>query len=107
LYWYGPGCNQYLPLTETAPGTYTAQWDAVTYCNFSNPYPHVLPDTNYTVYVRDAAGNQSAVTGVVTIQGVSAVSASPSPFTPGGSNVLSISVTAVTGSTLRRVYLTA
>jgi len=63
LYWYGPGCNQYLPLTETAPGTYTAQWDAVTYCNFSNPYPHVLPDTNYTVYVRDAAGNQSSGDG--------------------------------------------
>ena len=50
--------------------------------------------------MRDAAGNQTDGTNAFTIQAPTAVTASPSPFTPGGTNVVSISVTAATGSNL-------
>ena len=98
IWWYGPGCTQNLPLTETAAGVYRAQWSAVQ--DPCNSGPYLMPDGTYTVFVVDAAGNQSATTGQIVVQGVSQVSSSPNPFTPGGNNVATLTANAAPGLNL-------
>ena len=102
-YWRDESGSSYLPLTETAtPGVYTASWDAITY--YYNP-PQILRDGTYTIYVRDSENNQSTTTGQVVIATVSSVSRTPTAFTPGGSNFVTITAQAVSGINLEcRVF---
>ena len=95
IYWYGPGCTFYTPLTETSPGAYTLQWNAVQDTCSSGPF--LMPDGSYTVVVRDAAGNSSTWSNAFAVRAPTTVSATPNPFTPGGTNVLAISVTGPSG----------
>jgi len=61
---------------------------------------YIMQDGAWTVYVYDSAGNQSTVTGQITISSVSSISASPSPFTPGGNNFATITANAASGLNL-------
>jgi flagellar hook assembly protein FlgD/uncharacterized membrane protein len=96
-YWYDSKGKIELPLVETStPGNYTADWTAIFgTTNYGGPY--VMRNGVYTIYVLDAAGNQSATTGQITIAGVASVAVSPSPFTPGSNNFATITASAASG----------
>ena len=97
-----------LPLTETAtPGIYRVEWTAVgKWDGYScSSTPLIAQNRNYTLYVYDSAGNQSAVTGQLTINGVSSVSAAPSQFNPLGGGTTTVTAKGAVGLQLEaRVY---
>jgi flagellar hook assembly protein FlgD len=91
-YWRDTSGSYDLPLTETStPGVYTASWNAI----YRDDY--IMRDGAYTIYVYDEAGNRSPTTGQVTISGVSSVAVAPDPFTPGGTNVATVTANGATG----------
>jgi len=91
--WWCDSTGSYdLPLTETStPGVYNASWNAV----YRDDY--IMRDGAYTIYVYDEAGNRSTTTGLVTIAGVASVAVAPDPFTPGGTNVVTVTANGATG----------
>ena len=105
-YVYDSNSQSQFPLTETTPGVYTFTWDATGFVCYYNCTPiGILPDGIYTIKVYDGAGSQLPTTGTITVAAVSAVSASPNPFTPGGSNLVTISVNGASEVNLEaRVY---
>jgi len=86
-----------LPLVETSPGTYTAQWSAVgrSCCSFGNPI-NIFRDGTYTVNVFDSVFHLLA-TGSVTVTGVNQVMVAPQPLKPGGGNFTTITVNGAPG----------
>src|SRR3990172_3966699 len=103
-YWRYEG-DLWIPLTETStPGVYTGTWNAV-YKSSATSEAYVLGDETYRIAVYDGAGIRSTTTGNVNVSGVLSVSASPNPFTPGGTNLATITAKGGTGLKLEvRIY---
>ena len=91
-WWIDSTGSYYLPLTETSiAGVYTASWNGI----YRDDY--IMLDGVYNIYVYDEAGNKSPTTGQMTISGVASVAVTPDPFTPGGTNVVTITANGATG----------
>jgi flagellar hook assembly protein FlgD len=85
-----------LPFTETSvPGTYTASWNAIL------PNYWIFPDATYSFSIQGAAGNFSATSGLITIAGVSQISAAPDNFSALSGGTTTITVTGVAGLNLQ------
>ncbi len=84
------------PLTETAPGVYTATWDGVkTY------YSDTIPRTgNCTIYIYDSDGTRSSITESLRIETIDRINRSVSSFNPSDSETVTFTTNGVSGLNL-------
>jgi len=93
--WLGSMVN-WTDMTETTPGTYEGTWDGVSHWSYNGYIPSYK---NYKghVYARNSSGIQAESSLTFGVEGAYGITASPTPFTPGGTNTVTISATAYPG----------
>ena len=88
--WLGTSFN-WTALTEVSPGVYRGTWDGVQRTSYEGYIP-AHPIYRAIVRVRNADGVQAQTSKYFSVRGAHGVSATPAQFTPGGGNVLNITV---------------
>ncbi len=90
----GGAIEKLIPMSETTPGSYTADWDGL---DTSTADPRITPTNSFSVNVYNAQGDPFTQTAALTVNTATAISASPASFYGTAGQTTTITVSGASG----------